>query len=452
MFQRLKRLCAVIVALGLFLGLASLVYAEATPTASNDQLALRLNEFMANNTAIAADPSQPTLFPDWVELYNPGPDPVSLDGLFISNNASKPTQLALPTGLSIAPNSFIVFYADSRPSLGKQHINFSLNKNGGFLGLYANQGGIVVDTVKYKTQYADVSEGRAPDGAGEWRYLIQPTPNSTNASVNPFIRKIQRTPVVPTADVSVTVTALITDNGTVQATLLYNLPGGDTQSVPMVAEASLISGTSFTAQIPAQPDGTLVHYYVTAQDNDNLMDTTPSGAPEHTYAYQVGYQKPTLYINELMADNASIKFPGDTTTPDWIEIYNPGPNAVDLSDFYLTTDSTAPRLFDIPAGQTIPAGGFLVFLADRTPSKGPLHTNFSLKEGSGGFLGLYDELSGGFTDSVQFPAMGANFAYERSADGATDWRLNTCSSPNQSNAACGSENLTPGAYLPYVQK
>lgn len=158
-----------------------------------------------------------------------------------------------------------------------------------------------------------------PMGAGEWRYLTQPTPNLVNADVKPFIRKIQRTPVIPSADVSVTVTALITDNGTVQATLLYNLPGGDTQSMPMVVEANLISGTSFTAQIPAQPDGTLVHYYVTAQDNDNFTDMTPRGAPEHTYAYQVGYQKTTLYINELMADNASIKFPGDTTTPDWIE-------------------------------------------------------------------------------------------------------------------------------------
>ena len=444
MFHQLNRLCAGIVALGLLLGLASAVYADATPTASNDQLALRLNEFMANNTAVAADPNQQTLFPDWIEIYNPSTESVSLDGLFLTNNAKKPTQLALPSGLTIAPNSFIVFYADFRPELGTQHIRFSLNKGGGFLGLYGNQGNTAIDTIKYNVQYPNVSEGRSVDGAGDWRYLIEPTPGNPNAPVKPFILNLQRTPLLPTADVSVGVTTLITDNGTITATLFYTLSSGEVQSIPMVAEASMISGTQFTAQIPAQPNGTLVHYTITAQDNDNLTDRAPRNASDRPYVYKVGYQPPKLYINELMSDNAKLKFPGDATTPDWFEIYNAGPDPVDLSDYYLTTDSANPRLFDIQTGQTtIPAGGFLVFFADKLTTKGELHTNFTLKEGSGGFLGIYDELIAGFVDAVDFPPLGANISYARADD--SNWQLSTCYSPGQANKICVS------TYLPFVQ-
>jgi hypothetical protein len=452
MFGKLGRLSGFIFTLSLLIIFAADVYADAAPTATVDQTALRLNEFMASNTSIAADPSQPTLFPDWVEIYNPGADKVSLDGLFITNSSSKPTRVALPSGLAIEPNSFLVLYADFSPSLGPQHVDLSFAKDSGYIGLYANQGNTLIDSIKYKLQYTDVSEGRSPDGVGQWRYLTQSTPNSVNAPVTPFIRDIHRTPIVPTADVSVTVTALITDNGTMQATLFYNPAGGGSQSIPMLGEAAMISGTNFTAQIPPQPDGTLVRYYVTAQDNDNLQDTTPRGAPDHAFAYQVGYQPPKLYINEIMADNGVVKFPGDTATPDWIEIYNPGPNSVDLSEYYLTTDNLSPRMFDIPAGQTIPAGGFLVFFADKTPTKGPLHTNFTLKEGSGGFLGLYDELSGSFTDSIQFGAQGPNISYARFPDGSDTWQMTSCYSPGQSNNGCTTGTLIPRAYLPLIQK
>jgi len=450
MFSKLSRLIGGVFALSLLIIVASVVYAEDSPTATADQTALRLNEFMADNHSIVADPSQPTLFPDWLEIYNPSPNAVSLDGMFITDSSTKPTKVAIPAGLTIAANGFLVFSADFRPELGKQHINLSLTKGSGFIGLSANQGNTLVDSVRYKTQYLDISEGRSPDGTGQWRYLTQPTPDAANAAVTPFIRQIQRTPILPTTSVSVTVTAVITDNGTVQATLFYNLAGAGVQSIPMVAEAHQISGTKFIAQLPVEPIGTQVDYYVTAQDNDNLQDTTPLGAPEQTYGYRVGYQPVKLYINEIMADNSKVKFPGDTATPDWIELYNPNPDPVDLSEYYLTTDSTTPRLFDIPAGQTIPGGGFLVFFADKTPAKGPLHTNFSLKEKTGGFLGLYDKLSESFTDSLEFGPQTADTSYQRFPDGGATWQLTTCYSPNAAN--CGTTGLTPGVYLPFVQK
>ena len=450
MFGKRSRCLGFIFALSLLISFVSLVYAGDIPAMTADQTVLRINEFMVDNHSLAVDPSQPTLYPAWIEIYNPSAATVNLDGLFLTDVASNHTRVALPSGLNIDAHGFLLFYTDFRPDLGPQHLKLTLTKSGGFIGLYADQGNTTIDTTRYKTQYSDVAEGRSPDGGGQWRYLTQPTPGSANAPVAPFVRAIQRTPVIPTAAVSVTVTALITDNGTMQASLFYQLAGGNPQSIPMVAAATQISGTKFTAQIPAQSNGTRVHYYIAAQDNDNLTGRAPLGAPDHTYAYEVGYQPAKLYINELMADNGSLKFPGDKATPDWIELYNPNPTPVDLSDDYLTTDKLDPHLFDIPDGTTIPANGYLVFFADRTPTKGPLHTNFSLKEKTGDLLGLYDELGGSFTDSIQFGPQAVNIAFERYPDGSATWQETTCYSPGKTNVICG--NLAPAAYLPLIMK
>ena len=61
-----------------------------------------------------------------------------------------------------------------------------------------------------------------------------------------------------------------------------------------------------------------------------------------------------LYINEFMADNqTTIADPdGAGGYPDWIEIYNAGPTAIDLGGMYLTDDPGEPTKWMIPFGIT----------------------------------------------------------------------------------------------------
>ena len=61
-----------------------------------------------------------------------------------------------------------------------------------------------------------------------------------------------------------------------------------------------------------------------------------------------------LYINEFMADNeTTIPDPDGTGGfPDWIELYNAGPTAIDLGGMYLTDDPNVPRMWMIPYGIT----------------------------------------------------------------------------------------------------
>jgi hypothetical protein len=67
----------------------------------------------------------------------------------------------------------------------------------------------------------------------------------------------------------------------------------------------------------------------------------------------------SVTINEIRA-----------TDEDWIELYNNGPNSVDLSDWGVTDSETsgAPKLSNVarfPAGTSLAAGQFVVVLVDQ---------------------------------------------------------------------------------------
>src|SRR6185369_10751233 len=74
----------------------------------------------------------------------------------------------------------------------------------------------------------------------------------------------------------------------------------------------------------------------------------------------------TLFINEWMASNTrTLTNPVGGQFDDWLEIYNPNPQAIALSGFTLTDDLTNTAKFVIPAGRTVAAGGHLLVWADK---------------------------------------------------------------------------------------
>lgn len=91
---------------------------------------------------------------------------------------------------------------------------------------------------------------------------------------------------------------------------------------------------------------------------------------------------PGIRINEWLALNTTLADPADGSTDDWLELHNPSAAAVDLSNWSLSDDPAIPKLFVLPAGTVIPAGGFLLIWADNTPSQttpgGAPHAAFKL--------------------------------------------------------------------------
>jgi len=104
-----------------------------------------------------------------------------------------------------------------------------------------------------------------------------------------------------------------------------------------------------------------------------------------------------LVINEFMARNDSEQplrngdlLDEDGDPSDWIEIYNPTDESINLDGWFLTDDADDMRKWEFPAVE-IARGGFLVVFASgkkRRDADGELHTNFQLRA-SGEFLALF---------------------------------------------------------------
>ena len=91
-----------------------------------------------------------------------------------------------------------------------------------------------------------------------------------------------------------------------------------------------------------------------------------------------------------MAQNKSVLADQDGEFSDWIELFNSGPDALDLGGYYLTDEATFPAKWRFPTGVVLPAGGFRVVFAsgkDRANPASELHTNFRLSK-DGGYLAL----------------------------------------------------------------
>ena len=71
-----------------------------------------------------------------------------------------------------------------------------------------------------------------------------------------------------------------------------------------------------------------------------------------------------IVINEFMADNsATIADATDGSFDDWIEIYNSGPESVNLDGYFLTDDPAEPLQWAFP-DTTIQPGEFFLIWAD----------------------------------------------------------------------------------------
>ena len=139
-----------------------------------------INELMANNDKAVPGPYGD--YPDWIELYNSGAEPVDLSGMYLTGNLSNPDAWQFASGTVIEPNGFLVVWADNSPERGSLHASFGLNANGEAVGLFATDGETQIDAITFGPQDDDASFGRLPDGVLSWNYLT-PTPGSPNQDI-----------------------------------------------------------------------------------------------------------------------------------------------------------------------------------------------------------------------------------------------------------------------------
>jgi hypothetical protein len=101
-----------------------------------------------------------------------------LEGYSLSDNAANLTKYTIPSGVSIAANGYLIFWADEDVAVGPLHCNFKLAGSGETLYLL-NKNAQIIDSVTFGQQLANRAYARTPNGTGQ--YVIQaPTFNATN--------------------------------------------------------------------------------------------------------------------------------------------------------------------------------------------------------------------------------------------------------------------------------
>ena len=139
--------------------------------------------------------------------------------------------------------------------------------------------------------------------------------------------------------------------------------------------------------------------------------------------------KPTVYINEIMAENRS--YPnGDKQLCPWIELYNGGKKPADLSAWTLSDGS---RTCVFPEGSTLDAGAFLVLSCGKD--------SLPLSLSDGGTLELCDS-QGKPADAFAFPALECDQSLARQTDGS--YELSFEASPGYENSSAGHEAFLAG--------
>ncbi len=164
---------------------ALLLSAVPNPGANTN---LSISEFMAKNTSTIADNFG--VFSDWIEIYNPGPCPVDMNGWSLTDDATRPKKWTFPA-TNIAAGQYLVVWASDgnwRLPGAPLHTNFKLSDGGEYLALVQSNGVTIATQFAptFPPQLPDVSYGLPADSATN-NYLAWPTPGAPNSPATNFV-------------------------------------------------------------------------------------------------------------------------------------------------------------------------------------------------------------------------------------------------------------------------
>lgn len=145
---------------------------------------------------------------------------------------------------------------------------------------------------------------------------------------------------------------------------------------------------------------------------------------------------PQVYINELVADNATGLQDESGKYPDWFELYNPNDEPVDLAGWWLADSPLEANKFNwqIPPGIVIPGKGYVVFFADNDVNEGDLHAGFVL-DNMGESVVLYgpNVNDNPLIDGVDFDPQFQDRSLARMPDGGATWEFDETPTPGAPN-------------------
>lgn len=175
-----------IIVIILILAVCAAVYIYATHQQGGDGSTVSasgtvvINEFMASNGGCL--PDEKGEYNDWVEIYNPTDQTVSLAGLGLTDENSTTPKWSFPR-IDLKAGAYLVVFASgtgtSSADEAYQNAAFKLNATSGSIYL-TDSTGKALDMISYDNQTQDVSMGRVPGSSDEWQMFAAPTPGFSN--------------------------------------------------------------------------------------------------------------------------------------------------------------------------------------------------------------------------------------------------------------------------------
>jgi len=396
--------------------------------------------------------------PDWIEIYNASDVEVNISGYKIydigGQSGAKP-KLSFPDNTTIPAKGFYVIVTDAGGEA-----SFGLSSGGEEVWL-ENAKGNIIDNVNFTAMDKTQSYGRNPDGSPNWEILNTITRGAPNSDALPE-------PIIKMNE--------IYSQGTTDEPdwiELYNASSFEADiSGYKIYDNGGQSGSKPKKTIP---DGTVIPakgFYVIVVDDGGEDSFGLSGKGEEVWLENASgsiidnVTFPALEVNQSYGrypdgnDNWQILYvvtkgtPNDNSTPpppgvakineiysrgtidnpDWIEIYNPSDNQLDISGYKIYDNGgnagSKPKK-EFPSGTIIQPKGFYVIVVDDDDPSG-----FGLS--SSGEQVWFEDAAGNIIDDVTFPALEESQSYGRLPDGSDNWQiLNTVTkgAPNQNIAS-----------------
>lgn len=144
-------------------------------------------------------------------------------------------------------------------------------------------------------------------------------------------------------------------------------------------------------------------------------------------------QAQTPIINEVMSRNDHVISDEEGGYPDWIELYNPSNETIELEGFHLSDNVDEPLKWQFPAGINIGGNGYLlIFASDKDQFSPPfIHTNFKIS--SSGETILFSDKGGNLLDKLEVIPLQPNQSYGSYPNGSEQFVIFDNSTPNSSN-------------------
>lgn len=142
-----------------------------------------------------------------------------------------------------------------------------------------------------------------------------------------------------------------------------------------------------------------------------------------------------VVVNEVMSRNQSTVVDPAGEVEDWVELYNPTAEEVDLGGYGLSDNAADAFRYVFPAGTILGPSSFLLVWLDGDVEQGSDHASFGL--GGDGEVLLLTTADGERLELITLPPLGADQSIGRFPDGSATFEPLSAPTPGTANRAPG---------------